>query len=66
MPPIETIYIIHHSHTDFGFTHDLPVYFEMQDRFLDEALDSARSTRARPPTRASAGPSRPQTCCATG
>lgn len=39
MPPIESIYLIHHSHTDFGYTHDLPVFHEMQDRFLDEALN---------------------------
>jgi hypothetical protein len=39
MSTVETIYLIHHSHTDFGYTHDLPVFFEMQDRFLDEALD---------------------------
>ena len=41
MPPIDTLYIIHHSHTDFGYTHDLPVFFEMQDRFLDEALNQS-------------------------
>jgi alpha-mannosidase len=41
MPPIETIYIVHHSHTDIGYTHDQPILWEMQARFIDEALDAA-------------------------
>ena len=38
MPPIETIYLIHHSHTDIGYTHDQPVVWDMHTRFIDEAL----------------------------
>jgi hypothetical protein len=41
MPAIETIYLIHHSHTDIGFTGDQPVVWEMHRRFIDEALDLA-------------------------
>ncbi len=35
---IDTIYLIHHSHTDVGFTHDQPVVWELHTRFIDEAL----------------------------
>ncbi len=41
MSPIETIYLVHHSHTDVGFTHDQPVVWEMHTRFIDEALKLA-------------------------
>ena len=36
--PLDTIYIVHHTHTDIGFTHDQPIYWEMQYRFIDDAL----------------------------
>ena len=35
---LDTIYVIHHSHTDIGFTHDQPIFWELQKRFIDEAL----------------------------
>ena len=41
MSAIDTLYLIHHSHTDIGFTHDQPVVFDLHRRFLDEALDLA-------------------------
>ena len=41
MPPLETIYLVHHSHTDIGYTHDQPVVFELHTRFIDEALKLA-------------------------
>lgn len=41
MTPIDTIYLIHHSHTDIGYTHDQPVVWELQTRFIDEALNLA-------------------------
>ncbi|MEP7359571.1 MAG: hypothetical protein ABI847_20125, partial [Anaerolineales bacterium] len=40
MPPIETIYLIHHSHTDLGFTHDQPIVWELHGRFIDQALNA--------------------------
>ena len=39
MPPLETIYLIHHSHTDIGYTHDQPILWEMERRFIDDAID---------------------------
>ena len=38
MPAIDTVYFIHHSHTDIGYTHDQPVVWDMHVRFIDEAL----------------------------
>jgi hypothetical protein len=35
---IDTIYVVHHTHTDVGFTNDQPIFWEMQYRFIDEAL----------------------------
>ncbi len=36
---IERLYLIHHSHTDIGYTHDQPVVWELERRFIDAALD---------------------------
>jgi alpha-mannosidase len=38
MSSVHTLYFIHHSHTDVGYTHDQPVVFDLHGRFLDEAL----------------------------
>lgn len=38
MPPIHTVYLIHHSHTDVGYTHDQPIVWDLHTRFIDEAL----------------------------
>ncbi len=39
MPPITTLYLIHHSHTDIGFTHDQPIVWELHGRFINQALN---------------------------
>lgn len=39
MRTLETIHLLHHSHTDIGFTHDQPILWEMQRRFINTALD---------------------------
>jgi len=36
--PLDTIYLIHHTHTDVGFTHDQPIFCELQYRLIDDAL----------------------------
>ena len=41
MSKVHTLYFIHHSHTDIGYTHDQPIVFDLQERFLDEALHLA-------------------------
>jgi len=46
---IEAIYVIHHTHTDVGFTNDQPIFWEMQYRFIDEALRLIDRYAANPP-----------------
>jgi alpha-mannosidase len=38
---IHTIYLVHHSHTDIGYTQDQPIVWEMQSHFIDEAITLA-------------------------
>lgn len=38
---IHTIYFVHHSHTDIGYTQDQPIVWEMQSHFIDEAIQLA-------------------------
>ena len=35
----DTVYLVHHCHTDIGYTHDPPVVWELYGRFLEEAID---------------------------
>jgi hypothetical protein len=41
MSNVQTLYFIHHSHTDIGYTHDQPIVWDLHERFIDEALDLA-------------------------
>lgn len=41
MGKIHTIYFVHHSHTDIGYTQDQPIVWEMQSHFIDEAIAMA-------------------------
>ncbi|HAJ36157.1 MAG TPA: hypothetical protein DCL15_10730 [Chloroflexi bacterium] len=38
MAHIDTLYLVHHSHTDIGYTHDQPIVFDLHARFISEAL----------------------------
>jgi hypothetical protein len=48
--PIKKIFIIHHSHTDLGFTDYLAIARDMHKRYLDVALDAAVATKDLPPS----------------
>jgi alpha-mannosidase len=38
MSKVDTIYLIHHSHTDIGYTHDQPIVWDLHGRFIEEGL----------------------------
>ncbi len=42
--PLETIYLVHHSHTDIGFTHDQDVVRDLHCQFIDQAVDLCEQT----------------------
>jgi len=39
VPKLKEIFLIAHSHTDIGFTHDQPIVTELHKRFIDQAID---------------------------
>ena len=51
---LKTIYLIHHSHTDIGYTHAQPTVRYLQQRFLDEAIALTDRTRQTHPDSAQA------------
>lgn len=51
MDRLDTIYFIHHSHTDIGYTHDQPIVWDLHRRFIDEAIDLAEADAGRPDDR---------------
>lgn len=36
---IDTLYLVHHSHTDIGSTGNQPTIWELQTRFITQALE---------------------------
>lgn len=48
MPRIHTLYLLPHSHTDVGYSHDPVVTLELHDRFLDRAIAMCERTREYP------------------
>ncbi|MEZ4833096.1 MAG: hypothetical protein R2873_14105 [Caldilineaceae bacterium] len=45
MPAIDTVYFIHHSHTDIGYTHDQPVVWDMPHCFYRRSAGPGRKVR---------------------
>ena len=43
MVKIEEIHLVHHTHTDIGYTHDQPIVWDLQRRFIDEAIDAVEA-----------------------
>lgn len=41
---IQEVLLVHHSHTDIGYTHPQPAVFELHRRFVETALDLADAT----------------------
>ncbi len=38
MSNVKTVYLVHHSHTDIGYTHDQPIVWDLHGRFIQEAV----------------------------
>ena len=55
MSRIQTLYLIHHSHTDIGYTHDQPVVLDLHERFITTALNLADRDADPPAPEPSAG-----------
>ncbi|OLV16432.1 hypothetical protein [Deinococcus marmoris] len=36
---VNELWLIHHSHTDIGFTQPQRIVFELHNQFIDQALD---------------------------
>ncbi len=48
MTVVDEMLIMHHSHTDIGYTHPQPVALELHARFIDAAIDLCERTADRP------------------
>lgn len=48
MNAIREILLLHHTHTDIGFTHSQPVVWELHKQFIDRALDLCEETAGWP------------------
>jgi len=42
MVKVKEIYLVHHTHTDIGYTHDQPVLWDLQRRFINTGIELAR------------------------
>jgi len=63
---IEEVHLIHHSHTDVGYTHDQPVVWELHQRFLERAIALCKEWEGSQEPQPCDGRWRTPACCCGG
>ena len=45
---MKTIYLVHHTHTDIGYTHEQPVVVDLHCQFIDQAIEACERSAGDP------------------